>query len=203
MKNSDFSTIQKKPITLKCGNYTLKTINDITNISYTDFDIVDDLQKAATEFKRNDQMDMAIACLRKSNDISDNADAPLLAEAQYLRLFKFLQYAKLHEEAEYAKKKIYELHPEFLDERIARLPHIKNILRQFTDRGDDLIYISTTNRCPVCCVYNNKVFSISGSSEKYPKLPSQVSEKGGFCPKCSFLMSSFRDGINTPPEQRT
>lgn len=203
LKNQDASTFQKKPITLKFGDYTLTSLDDIKNIPLTDFDIAYDLQKAATKFKRNDQMDMAIACLRKSNDISDNADAPLLAEAQYLRLFKFLQYAKLHEEAEYAKKKIYELHPEFLDERIARLPHIKNILRQFTDRGDDLIYIITTNKCPVCCVYNHKVFSISGSSKKYPKLPSQVPEEGGFCPKCSFSMYRFWEGLSTPPEQRT
>ena len=49
------------------------------------------LQRKATEHKRNKRMDLAIACLRKSYELSDYEQRPLLLKKEYFRLVKYIQ----------------------------------------------------------------------------------------------------------------
>ena len=39
------------------------------------------------------------------------------------------------------------------------------------------------------------MYSISGKSKKYPKLPSVISREGGACPNCSVSVNTYFDGI--------
>lgn len=158
------------------------------------------LQRKATEHKKAGRMDCAIACLRKSNELSDYEARPLLTQKEYMRLVKYIEYTGNSVLAQEELKNIYSKHPEFLDKRISNLPRIKEILEHNKKIKNDCVMISVSRRCPVCGKYNLKIFSISGKTKKYPKLPLEISQKGGFCPNCILSLCTFFDGISTPPK---
>lgn len=159
------------------------------------------LQRKATEHKKAGNMDCAIACLRKSNELSDYEKRPLLMEKEYFRLVKYIESTGDYELAKKESDKIYQKHPEFLDRRVGNLPRIKECLENNKKWKNDYVLVTTTRTCPVCGKYNLKVYSISGKSKKYPKLPAEISKYGGFCPKCYLGISTYFDGISTPPQQ--
>lgn len=64
------------------------------------------LQRKATEHKKNGKMDLAIACLRKSNSLSDYEQHPLLTPKEYMRVIKYLEYDQRFEEAASEAEKI-------------------------------------------------------------------------------------------------
>lgn len=157
------------------------------------------LQRKATEHKKAGRMNCAIACLRKSNELSDYEPRPLLSEKEYLRLVKYIELTGNHELAQQELDKIYQRHPEFKDKRISNLIRIKATLNECKRFKNDYVLLSTNNHCPICSKYNLKVFSISGRNKKYSKLPSEISKHGGFCPNCILSLNMYFDGINTPP----
>lgn len=156
------------------------------------------LQRKATEHKKAGRMDCAIACLRKSNELSDYEDRPLLTQKEYLRLVKYIELSGNLALAQEELNRIYHKHPEFLDRRISNLIRIKSALKHNKERKNDLLLITTNCKCPICSQYDHKIYSISGKSRKYPKLPSEIKSKGGFCPDCFIGISSFFEDINTP-----
>ncbi len=158
------------------------------------------LQRKATQHKKNGRIDLAIACLRKSNSLSDYEDRPPLLEKDYLRLVKYILQTGDTSLAEEEERKIYQRHPEFKDKRISNLPRIKAEIKKNKEFRNDLVIVRTRRTCPTCCKYNNKIFSISGRSKQYPKLPSEITQFGGFCPECILGMYSFFEGVSTPPK---
>lgn len=142
------------------------------------------LQRKATEHKKNGRMDLAIACLRKSNELSDYEQRPLLLEKEYLRLIKYISQTGDFALAEQEEQKIYERHPEFKDRRVSNLIRIKDALKKNKEWKEDLVLVKTPPSCPVCGKYNKKIYSISGKNKKYPKLPVEISQLGGFCHSC-------------------
>lgn len=145
------------------------------------------LQRMATAFKKNKQMDLAIACLRRSNELSDAYDNPPLLEKDYLRLIKFLQQNNENDVAELEFKNICKRHPEFADKRISNLLRINEELKKARQWKCDTVFISTNKTCPVCSKYNNKKFSIKGN--KYPRLPAEIIKNGGFDKSCIITLT--------------
>ena len=178
----------------KPHHYDMDTIDGINSIpvpakNYNTGDPTKDciyylLQRKATEHKKNGRLDLAIACLRKSNQLSDYESRPLLTLKDYLRLVKYIEYSGNIQLAQEELEKIYSRHPEFLDRRISNLLRIKETLRKCKEWKEDLVFVSTNNTCPICSPYNRKIYSISGKNKKYPKLPSEFITDGGFCTKC-------------------
>lgn len=156
------------------------------------------LQRKATEHKKNGKMDLAIACLRKSNSLSDYEQHPLLTPKEYMRVIKYLEYDQRFEEAASEAEKIMKKHPEFSDKRISNLPRIKNTLQNCKKFKNDLVFVSTNNHCPICKKYNSKIYSISGKTKSYPNLPIEITTSGGFCSDCYLSLSIYTDGISTP-----
>ena len=154
------------------------------------------LQRKATEHKKNGHMDLAIACLRKSNDLSDYEEHPPLLEKDYMRLVKYLQAAGDKAGAAKAEAAIRQRHPEFADKRYSNLQRIRAQLKKNAEWGEDLVLITTRNSCPICSPYNRKVYSISGRSRKYPALPVEIYRNGGFCPDCSIGINTFYDNLH-------
>ncbi len=157
------------------------------------------LQRKATEHKKKGNIDLAIACLKKSNELSDYEERPLLMPKEYLRLIKYLESAGRYEEASIESSKLFQRHPEFLDKRISNLPGIHIAIQKNKEWNNDFVTVNTSNTCNICKKYNLKVFSISGKSKKFPKLPKEITKDGGFCPNCYLKLLSYFDGISTPP----
>ncbi len=169
----------------------IKNIDDIIKISIKD--TIDGspsyyaLQRLATTFKKNKEMNLAIACLKRSNELSDMYDRPPLLEKDYLRLIKFLQQNNEFETAEIEFNNICNNHPEFTDKRISNLSRISEQLKKAEEWNCDTVFLKTNNTCPICSKYNHKKFSIKGS--KYPKLPSEIIKDGGFDKNCSISIT--------------
>lgn len=176
----------KKAVTpLRPKKYDMETVAGINSIPVpAGGDTYYVLQRKATEHKRNGKMDEAIACLRKSNALSDHESVPLLMEKDYMRLVKYLEVADRKEEADLAKEEIYSLHPEFIDKRTSNKKRIADTLKKCKQYNEDLVYITTNTKCPICSPYNKKTYSISGKTKGYPVLPNEFVSKGGFCKDC-------------------
>lgn len=157
------------------------------------------LQRKATEHKKNGRMDLAIACLRKSNELSDYEKKPLLLEKEYLRLVKYILQTGDISLAEKEEERIYKRHPEFKDRRISNLSRIKECIKKNKEWKNDLVIVHTSHSCPICGKYNNKLYSISGKNKSYPKLPSEITQIGGFCKTCYLGITSYFEDISTKP----
>ena len=114
------------------------------------------LNKKATAFKKEQRMDLAIACLRKVNQYMEMSGRNYLAD-DYLRLVEFLkqdrQFEAARQEENIMKSRFPELfeiiHNERFDETL-------NHAKQF---GDCFIIFYTTDYCPHCSPYNNRLFT--------------------------------------------
>lgn len=187
---------------IHCGKYNICTMEDISKIPNTDIEAIKTLQKAATDFKRNGQMDLAIECLRKSNTIYDVNDCyGNLTTNQYLRIIKYLEAGGHKDEASLELESIHKKHPEFWDKRISNLSGIQETIEKNKNWKNDLVIVYTNNTCPICKCYNNKIYSISGKTKHYPLLPPEITNLGGFCPECSLGLNSYFEGINTPSDK--
>lgn len=160
------------------------------------------LQRKATEHKKAGRIDCAIACLRKSNALSDYEARPLLTQKEYLRLVKYIELSGNVALAQEELNKIYLRHPEFLDRRISNLPRIKEAIKRNKELKNDYLLVTTSRKCPICGKYDQKIYSISGKSSKYPKLPSEIKNNGGFCPNCILGILPYFERINTPPAKK-
>lgn len=94
-------------------------------------------------------------------------------------------------------------HAEFPDKRISNLKRIKEAIVHNEAIKNDHLFITTNSTCAICSQYNRKVYSISGKSKHYPKLPKEISENGGGCPNCILGINTFLEGINTPPNDNS
>ena len=186
-----------------CNGREVNSLSDIRSIPDDDISFMRPLQKAATDHKRNGNMELAIECLKKSNRISDSINDPhyKLMDKEYIRIINYMKEAENTEEAEREAARIDMLHPEFKDKRISNLRIIREYLDKAHNFGVDIVYISTSENCPYCKHVNGKKFSISGKSKKYPKLPKELAEQGGFCPKC--IVGISLDFSSEEPETTT
>ena len=166
----------------------------VNNIEYI-------LQRKATEHKKNGRMDLAIACLKKSNELMPYSNFKY-SEKDYVRYIKYLRYDGQNELADTEEKRLYAEHPEFNDRRISNLLRIREALEKNKGWGNDLVIVNTSHSCDICGQYDRKIYSISGNSKQYPKLPKEISQNGGFCPKCYLGLNSYFEGISTPPKPK-
>lgn len=148
----------------------------VNNIEYI-------LQRKATEHKKEGRMDLAIACLRKANEIMPYSNFKYDAK-DYLRYIKYLRYDGQNALADIEEEKLHYDHPELFDKRFNNKQRILDGIQKCKKCNTDLLLITTNNHCLVCKKYNNKIYSISGKSKKYPPLPSEFTESGGFDKEC-------------------
>lgn len=192
-KTYDFDTVTGIEQISVPKYHTLKGLESpVDNIEYI-------LQRKATEHKKNGKMDLAIACLKKSNELMDFSNFHY-AEKDYIRYIKFLRLNGQDDLADIEEQKLYIKHPEFKDKRITNLVKINESLDRQRKFKNDLVIIYTNNTCSICKRYNKKIYSISGKSKKFPKLPLEITKYGGFCPNCYLGVNSYFEGITSQPK---
>lgn len=129
------------------------------------------LQRKATEFKKNGDMDRAIACLKRSNQMMPFSNFSYQAK-DYIRLVKYLRLAKRNEEADYEEQQLHKNHPELFDMSIGNKKRYIEICNKCLKFKTYDIFISTQNSCPICSKYNRKIYSIDkrGNHSLIPKV---------------------------------
>ena len=153
------------------------------------------LQRKATEHKRKGKLDLAIACLRKSNELSDYESNPFLLEKDYLRLPKYIALTGDKVLAKLEEDNIYARHPEFRDHRLANLKLIAKQIDISKKTKNDLIQVFTHGNCTKCKKLNKKIYSLSGTSKKFPLIPPEIFIDGGHNENCNISIYLYHLGL--------
>ena len=152
------------------------------------------LQKKATQHKKNGRMDLAIACLRKANEIFPHSNFSW-PEKDYMRLVEYLKLDRQFDEARKEEQKIKELLAKFDKEREE---YDAMINREVYGNTDIVSTNETYFVCDECAKYTKRYFSISGNSKKYPKLPEYLRHKLEEHKYCSITLYPELDDISLP-----
>lgn len=159
------------------------TFDSIENIQSLNANLFDAntaylLQRKATEFKKNKQMDLAIACLMKSNEIMKKAPSGW-QKKDFMRLVEYLKYDRQFDEAKRVEENLQKELPQIFSPT-------KTKNSQIAQCSTNLISFHSSRLCPYCSIYNQRVFSINGKDNKYPSfdiLPQEL--KYEQCPECN------------------
>jgi len=159
----------------------------VNNIEYI-------LQRKATEHKRNGRMDLAIACLKKSNEIMPHSNF-LWSLKDYMRLVEYLKQAGHFDEARIEQTKI----DDFFNQNDLTTTVFHKILSDCESMGTDLVISSDIIRtCGECAKYSKRIFSISGKDERFPVLPKFFGQNLQEHSYCFNSFYPFSLGISEP-----
>lgn len=178
----------------------------VNNVEYV-------LQRRATRHKRNGNMDLAIECLRKSNEIMPHSNFRWNAE-DYLRLISYLRQANRNEEADAEEQRLKEHTPDALKSVGKRLA--ENNQSRWEQgakwRYDLITYTSHAPTCAECSKYQGRVFALTeeASNGKYKgpngeplyfrMLPVQIRETGKIHEGCRHSSCIFVTAAYTPAQ---
>ncbi len=187
------------------GKYDFQTLEGINSIKIPNYKPLQGmsspvnnveyiLQKKATEHKKNGRMDLAIACLRKANEIFPHSNFSW-PEKDYMRLVEYLKFDRQFDEARKEEQKIKELFVQFNKEREA---FNTKMISEVYGNADIVSTNETYFVCEKCAKYIKRYFSISGNSKKYPKLPEYLLHKSEEHKYCSITIYPVIDDISPP-----
>lgn len=84
----------------------------------------------------------------------------------------------------------------------ARVDSFQRTLRLCKETDSDLVLMGSHGAtCSECSKYEGRVFSISGKSKRYPKLPEQVFQYGGIHPGCRHSFMPWSESLRLPNGQ--
>jgi hypothetical protein len=200
-----FETVAK---TTKQKVYDFDSIEGIESITVADVkaqkldtDMLDSieyvLQRKATEHKKNEKLDLAIACLRKSNELMPYVHT-MYGEKEYMRLVEYLKMDRQFDEARIAEADLREKHPEIFNFDIVKLKNFNETLKRCKEFKTDLVECTTHElTCEICSKYQGRIFSTSGKDKRFPKLPDEVYKFGGFHEGCRHSFYAYFEGSPT------
>lgn len=148
------------------------------------------LDLRATAHKKEGNLDLAIECLKKANELRDCSQYMYTAK-DYNRLVEYLKLARRFDEVKEAEEKIKR-------SSIIQFDDIKQRRQEMYDRiygefNSDLVevgYISSC--CPICAKYRGRVFSLRGEDKRFPLFPKDFHED------CGLHYSPFVYGMSYP-----
>lgn len=146
------------------------------------------LQRKATMHKGDKRMDLAIACLRKSNEIMPISGITW-SPKDYERLDKFLKMDGQFNEARKEKKNIERKYTGTND--IGYMAW-KQTLKNCKELGYRHVYMHPHNStCAECSKHQNRIYSINGEDKRFPKLPDVVLQTGKLHEGCRHSFSGY------------
>lgn len=165
--------------------YKFDTVEDIMSIPIPKYKKVDGvgspvnnieyiLQRKASLFDKEGKMDLAIACLRKSNEIMPHSNFTY-SKKDYLRLVEFLKNNGQFDEAREEEVKINQY---FDNQPTLKEMDVNRALDFAKTFSTDLVMtvsnIYTVPCCENCAKLRNRVYSISGKDKRFPKFTEAV-----------------------------
>lgn len=183
----------------KASQYKMETLEDIESIPVPtqkfeyncDFtqSIEYVLQRKATQFKKEGNLELAIACLKKSNEIMPFAPM-MYTEKDYGRLKKYLKLAGKFDEAREAQ-----------DNRLLTLfkqnEEIKEKHMSLSDLSDYIEVSRSDMACSECAKYHDRIYSKNGMSG-FPDLKTFLDYENSKSCGCYLPSFPFYYGISEP-----
>lgn len=154
------------------------------------------LQGKATEYRKSGNMDLAIECLKKANEIMPNTYF-CYSKKEYLRLVDYLKMSGRNDEADMEIEKIHTMFGNDYLRKADRIRIFQDILNTARSLGTDLLEMNyQAECCPECAKYQGRVFSISGKDTRFPKLPEQFFKTGTLHDGCKHSLHVFNYSPN-------
>lgn len=158
----------------------------VNNIEYI-------LQRKATDHYKKGRLDLAVACLRKSNEIMPHSNF-MWSKSDYLRLVEFLIKQGDFDEARLEKAKIDGL---FMDNLSVTV--LNKTIQDARNAGlDHLQSTDITVDCSECSSYCKRIFSISGKDKRFPQLPQSLLMNPSEHRYCFLVFYPFYIGLSEP-----
>lgn len=134
--------------------------NQIIDIEGYDHSIEYYLQRKATEYKKAGNMDLAIACLKKSNSIMEiNLAENNHHKEDFLRLPEFMKQAGLFNEARIEEEKICALFNKV---------HTYHVSFDRSQKYECVEVIRGFRICGDCAKYHDRIYSDNGEDDRFP-----------------------------------
>lgn len=134
----------------------------VNNIEYI-------LQRKATEYMKMGESELALACLRKSNEIFPHSNF-MWQPSNYYRLPNYLKKIRRFDEARAEEAKIFALFGG--EDEPSGISMVEYQIAQARRLGVDLLITGTNDcLCAECAMFTRRVFSISGKDRRFPRLP--------------------------------
>lgn len=151
-------------------------------------------------FEDAGDIDLAILCLKKSNAIRMVSKCGYRKD-DYYKLVRLLARSGFIEEAKIEKEKIDSFFVDSDNDVLADIePVVTNRIQKDARRFEtDLVIMSVHGAsCPDCAKFQGRVFSLTGHSNLFPKIPEGISLYGGVHPGCGHTFSTYIHGVNDP-----
>lgn len=137
---------------------------------------------------------LAYALLRKSTQLMENTGT-LYNSKDFLRLANWLYQDGKYEQAKTIEKELLSMinntvpiHLEAFQQTIANCKQLHT---------DYIVCPYSSGTCPVCALYQMRVYCISGRDKRFPKLPDIVYQHGGFHNGCRHTFYPFFLGVSS------
>lgn len=153
------------------------------------------LRKKAYALEKDGNTDLALACMEKSVALVKYEDYYLPDECY--PLVKMLARNGYLEEAKKEKNKIDQYAQEF-ENQIAKEARTRNNALASEFRTDLIIMDVHGCVCSECAKYQGRVYSLSGKSRKFPKVPDFYHTNGCVHKGCSHTFWPYIDGVSDP-----
>lgn len=153
------------------------------------------LQRKATEHKKQGNLELAIACLKKSNQIMPYSPI-MYSEKDYLRLVSYLKQAKKFDEARTEEEKILGYATETKKEINSQ---IINRAKQTSSTWNDkpLVIVLREHRlCSECAKYHDRIYSVDGKDNRFPNYTLFEEHMNSKTCNCHLSSFSFTWGIS-------
>lgn len=151
------------------------------------------LRQKSHEHEKNGNVDLAIACLKKSNEIRFNKKTGYSKDGYYT-LVRLLARSGYLTEAQQEKAKIDKFFGNGENDALinAESESINRVLRSAKAEKTDLVIMNAHGcACSECAKYQGRVFSLSGQSKKFPKIPDAFFTYGGIHKGCGHSFYPF------------
>lgn len=191
-----FLNPQQNKDTNKTTEYSFETIQEIEGIEIPSYsmnpgisspvnNIEYILQRKATEFKKEGKEDLAIACLKKANEIFPHSNFSW-SKKDYMRVVEFLKDFGRFDAARKEEEYILEHYKKYFSENALQQNStnedaIDSFISKYKDiyyaDGSDLVSTELTARgctCEICSCYRGRIFSVYGKDSRFPKLPKEL-----------------------------
>lgn len=146
------------------------------------------LRMRASQERKNYNNVLAYALLRKSTQLMENTGT-LYNSKDFLQLANWLYQDGKYEQAKTIEKELLSMinntvpiHLEAFQQTIANCKQLHT---------DYIVCPYSSGTCPVCALYQMRVYCISGRDKRFPKLPDIVYQHGGFHNGCRHTFYPF------------
>lgn len=196
MSNDEYQAMRQKEMQHWEDKYDLSTVRGINSIPVprrkTDSSGTGSvtgqidyyLMMKAGQYETSGEVELALACYRKANELMPMCDISSHTKDRYMRLPRYLRKLRRFDEAREEEAKIKKLFYSGSVLSGADEAHYQKSkaaeLRWAEKEGSDLVEVSwTSGCCETCGKYRGRIFSMKGKDSRFPKFPSDFCEKCG------------------------